>query len=57
MTPLTLTVPGRPGQFCAAHVMEQVVLLSALLEPAAAVSVPPVIFFRRGGDGLNKSLS
>ena len=25
--------------------MEQVVLLSALLEPAAAVSVPPVIFF------------
>jgi len=24
--------------------MEQVVLLSALLEPAAAVSVPPVIF-------------
>src|SRR5215204_4705020 len=28
----------------AAHVMKQVVLLSALLEPAAAVSVPPVIF-------------
>ena len=28
----------------AAHAMEQVVLLSALLEPAAAVSVPPVIF-------------